>query len=285
MRSCPSEDEMLDGHPAAGQVVYDDRAADPGGAPVDEDERDALIGEVPEMAVLERCVGDDQAVDPAVPHQAVVDVLGDTGAVGRQRLRLHHEDETAGLRRGLLDAVGDVREPDVVEARDDQPDRAGPPRPQAASERVGSIAQLLGGIEDPLAGLGPHLLGRVATQDARRRRGIDLGATCDVRSFAIAGSSWSVSTRRRGLPGLQRPADDTALAETFEILHAPSELVDEDGMVVLPEVAAQVADATGRRRQARIAFWTRALPSLGSSTVVIVSRAWYCGSSKMSAIE
>jgi hypothetical protein len=76
--------------------------------------------------------------------------------------------------------MGDVREADVVEARDDEPERAGAPRPQAASEGVGPVAQLTSGVEDALARLGPDLLGGVATKDARRRGRVDLGALCDV---------------------------------------------------------------------------------------------------------
>jgi hypothetical protein len=174
---------VLDGDPAAGEVVHDDGAVDAARPPVDEDERDALVGEVPEMAVLEGRVRDDEAVDPAVPDQAFIDVLGGAGAIRRQRVRLDDEDEPTGLCGGLLDAMGDVREADVVEARDDEPDRAGAPRPQAARERVGSIPEVPRGIEDALARLGSDLLGRVAAEDARRGRGIDLGSAGDVREL------------------------------------------------------------------------------------------------------
>ena len=210
MRSCPSDARCSTAIRLPARSSTTTEPLHPARPPVHEHERDALLGEVAEVAVLERRVGDDEPVDPAVPDEPLVDLVRDARAVGRKRVGLDDQHEPAGLGRGLLDAVGDLGEADVVEARDDQPDRAGPARAQAASERVRSIAQLARGVEDPLAGLGPHLLRRVAAQHAGRRRRIDLRASSDVRELRDARfPPGGASARRCRLPGERRAADDT----------------------------------------------------------------------------
>ena len=162
--------EMLDGKVAAALVVDDDRAVDPGGPAVDQHERRAPLGELGDMAVVERREGDDQAVDAAVADESAVEYASSTDAssASEERLGLDDHDELAGRGGRRLDAVRDLGEAQVVQARDDQPDRVRAARAQPARERVGPVAELPRRGDDPLARLGPDLLARVAAQDAAR---------------------------------------------------------------------------------------------------------------------
>ena len=140
---CPSPARCWTARSLPAHVVDDDRAVDPGGPPVHQHERDALLGELGDMVVVERREGDDQAVDAAIGDRAARIRLLDGRLVGsEERLGLDDHDELAGRRGRRLDAVRDLAEAKVVQARDDQPDRVGAARAQPTRERVGPVAEL-----------------------------------------------------------------------------------------------------------------------------------------------
>ena len=198
-------DEVVDGHAAALLVVDDDRPMHPAGAPIDQHEGDAALGQLGHEVVVQRGEGDHQPVQPTVADEALVDLadVDDALPLGHDHVGLDHHDQLAGGRGGRLDAVGDVGEAQVVEAGDDQPDGVGASRAQAAGERVGAIAQLLGGAQDALAGLRPDLLTGVTSQHPRHGRGIDLGGTRDIlevgqdHSLRVGGAAACRAAARR----------------------------------------------------------------------------------------
>lgn len=172
--------EVCHGHVAAPLVVHDDRSVDAGGAAVHEDQRHAAFRELADEMVIDRRERHDQAVDASVGDEPRVR-LRDRRRIERlERLRLDDDHEFAGGRSRGLDAMGDLAEPHVLQARDDHPDRVGAARAQAARERVRSIAERARGREDALARVRPDDLTRVAAQDSRHGRRIDLRESRDI---------------------------------------------------------------------------------------------------------
>ena len=186
-------EQVLDGEATAALVVHDHRAARPGGPPVDQHEGDVPLDQLADEVIVDRREGHDEPIQPSVADEPLVHAV--RGGI-RDRLGLDHHDQLAGRRRGGLDAVGDIREAQVVEARDDEPEGVRAAGAQTARERVGAVAQLARRGQDALAGLRPDLLAGVVAEHPGRGRRVDVRASGDVLEVGHGLSSGAAAARR-----------------------------------------------------------------------------------------
>ena len=149
-----------------------------------------------EHAVRARA-GDQQAVDAAVLHQALVGELG----VAAAPVLDEHDDEGA-LPRALERSARDLGVDRVAQRRDEHPQRPGGGEPQTAGDVVGPVAQLGGRRLDPLARLGADVQLRRVAQHARDRGHVHAREAGDVHQG-----------RRAWLRGAHRASIDGAIVQ------------------------------------------------------------------------
>ena len=136
------------------EVVVEDHLAgggDPGQRVADGDRRD-----------LPRDRGPAAAGRPDRDDDQAVDALGDEPLrelelAGGLAVGVGHQRAARGAVELALDRADELLVPEVAEAADEQPDHRGRAAREGARDRVGLVAELLGGFADPALGLGGHL--------------------------------------------------------------------------------------------------------------------------------
>ena len=192
-------DEVLDRGAHRGPVV-DAHAGPTGNGRADRDQREPEAVDELDLLGLHRHVERDDAVDPLPQH-----VLGQRQPLVVAVVLEVEEDGVVPLgAQLLLDGADQGREEPAGEERRDDGDDAGPTGRQRRRRRRRDVAQLLGHLEDALAGLGgdpvqaPERAGDRGDRHPGRPRDIGDRADGDHLSF---GRPLSPSCRRRAARG------------------------------------------------------------------------------------
>ena len=168
-------EQVLDGAARPGDVVDVDaldgdvRAASPGGRP------GSRRG--PARGATDRPTRGPDTIRPSAcwaRRSALYEVVA---AVGLEQLDHHPEAAGAGRRGQAAERLGQDRVAGDLLGRlvEDEGDDVAPTAGQLAGRRVGRVAELLGGIHHPLAGLGGDLDVGAPVEDERDRRPRDAG--------------------------------------------------------------------------------------------------------------